>query len=110
MNSFEYWKECISIAADECGLVITDKQLNELADSVQGGYENFDMAFGYDVASRNWESDESKELKRIKREQDNRRIWVASTKPCRVCTTTGLVRDGWGRDMTCPECNGEGRI
>lgn len=33
----DYWKECISIAADDCGLVLTDEQLECLADSVEGG-------------------------------------------------------------------------
>lgn len=28
MSTADYWKECIGIAADECGLVLTDEQLN----------------------------------------------------------------------------------
>ena len=45
MNSIDYWKECISIAADECDLSITEQQLCELAASVEGGHENYGMAF-----------------------------------------------------------------
>ena len=45
MDSLDYWKECISLAADECGAVLTEKQLNEIAESVKGGHENYGMAF-----------------------------------------------------------------
>ena len=45
MKSNDYWKECISIAAEECGLEITDNQLQSLAESVEGGHENYGMAF-----------------------------------------------------------------
>ena len=44
----DYWKECISMAADECGLVLTDEQLECLAGSVEVGHESYGMAFGHD--------------------------------------------------------------
>lgn len=46
MNStIDYWKECISIAADECDLSLTKEQLDYLASSVEGGHDNYGMAF-----------------------------------------------------------------
>ncbi|MFY9326463.1 MAG: hypothetical protein WAO76_00340 [Georgfuchsia sp.] len=45
MNATEYWKECIAIASDECELTITSEQLEYLASSVEGGHENYGMAF-----------------------------------------------------------------
>ena len=45
MDKLDYWAECISIAADECGLEITAEQLSELASSVQSGHENYGMAY-----------------------------------------------------------------
>lgn len=45
MNDLEYWKECISIAADECDLSLTSEQLEYLADSASGSHENYGMAF-----------------------------------------------------------------
>lgn len=45
MNELEYWKECISQAAEDCGLSMTSEQLESIADSVQGGHENYSMAF-----------------------------------------------------------------
>ena len=41
-----YWEECISTAADECGLKLTKEQLKYLADAAEGGHENYGMAFG----------------------------------------------------------------
>jgi len=45
MDRLDYWKECISIAAEECGAVLTDTQISEIAESVQGGHECYGMAF-----------------------------------------------------------------
>lgn len=36
--------------------------------------------------------------------------WELRTKPCVTCVTTGTVRNGWGRDATCWDCNGKGRV
>lgn len=41
----DYWKECISSAADDCGLVITDEQLKCIADAVEISHDNYGMAF-----------------------------------------------------------------
>lgn len=45
MTDLDYWKECIVIAADECELEITGKQLEYIADSVAKGHEHYGMAF-----------------------------------------------------------------
>lgn len=106
----KYWKECISIAADECGLALTDEQLDYLAGSVEGGFENYDMAFGNDCIPNPVESRAQEELRILKREKQKQEEWEYSTKPCRSCITTGTVKDGWGRDVTCPDCYGKGRV
>ena len=63
MNGIEYWKECVSIGADECGAELTDEQLDYIAGSVEGGHENYGMAFYSPPASdrldsieREWEA------------------------------------------------------
>ena len=73
MNSLDYWKECISIAADECGAVLTDTQIAAIAESVEGGHENYGMAFYSPPASdryrqieREWEA----KYKSLQREFD----------------------------------------
>ena len=45
MNDLEYWKECISIAAEECDLKLTAEQLDHIAASISGWHENYGMAF-----------------------------------------------------------------
>ena len=45
MSTTDYWKECISLAGEECGLVMTDDQLETLAESAKMGHENYGMAF-----------------------------------------------------------------
>lgn len=45
MTSQDYWAECISDAAGEVGLEITNEQLNHLAEAVSGAHENYGMAF-----------------------------------------------------------------
>jgi hypothetical protein len=37
MTSIDYWKQCISCAAEECGLEITQEQLDSIAECVEGG-------------------------------------------------------------------------
>lgn len=41
----DYWKECISIAADECGVALTAEQLEYIADSAEVGHDYYGMAF-----------------------------------------------------------------
>lgn len=45
MTTTDYWQECLSTAADECGLTLTRDQLRFLAQAVEGAHENYDMAF-----------------------------------------------------------------
>lgn len=40
-----YWEECVSSAADDCGLKLTDEQLKCLSGAVEIGHENYGMAF-----------------------------------------------------------------
>lgn len=63
MSEKDYWKECMSIAADECDLQLTDDQLESLAESAESGHENYGMAFysppgsdRYDDIEREWKS------------------------------------------------------
>lgn len=44
-NDAEYWRECISIAAEECELALTPEQLAYLADAASGGHEHYGIAF-----------------------------------------------------------------
>ncbi len=105
----DYWNECIAEAFEDAGIIATKEQIENVAGWVDGAHENYGMATGNDVANANFISDEARELERLKGEQEKRRIWECETKPCKSCTTTGIVQDGWGRDMTCDNCGGDGR-
>lgn len=103
-----YWSECVSAAADECGLLLAPKQLDCLVEGVRGGHEHFGMASGHDVASANLSASREREvadLKRaIKREKDK--------VHCTNCNGRGRVYTFGGTMMSnseCWKCHGEGR-
>ena len=107
--SEEYWKECISEAFDDAKIFASDEQIELVTSWVVGAHENFSLATGLDVDNANYISDEAKELENLSAQLEKNRRWLAETKPCSVCTTTGLVSDSWGRDTSCYNCNGDGR-
>lgn len=45
MNRHEYWIECISNAAEEIDLELTDEQLDSLASAAENGHECYGQAF-----------------------------------------------------------------
>lgn len=63
----EYWKESLSSAAEECGLIITEEQLNFMAEAMQGSHENYGLYTGYDSITCPAESQAQKELEELKR-------------------------------------------
>lgn len=63
----DYWKECISIAADECGLSLTPEQLDCLASSAEAGHEHYGMAFYSPSSSERLSEIESEHKARYKR-------------------------------------------
>lgn len=107
--SILYWKEGIESGADDLGLKLTQQQLNYLAETIQGGFENYDTAFGYDVISVPAESQAKEELRNLKAEIKKREDWELSTEPCETCTTRGTVEDVYGRTICCDYCGGKGR-
>lgn len=66
MTDLDYWKECISIAAEECGLDMTSEQLEELAEGVSGGHENYSMAFYSPPASERLDDIEDEWRQKLK--------------------------------------------
>ncbi len=105
----DYWLESVSAAFDDAEIKASDEQIKLVAESIESSHENHDLFTGVEVANRNFQSDEAIALKELQAENEKKRIWELNTKPCKSCTTTGNVIDGWGRDMTCPDCQGKGR-
>jgi len=76
MDAQAYWKECISEAAEECGLKLTQGQLDCLASGAQAGHEHYGMAFYSPPSSdriREIERDDADRLKRLQSEYDEYR-------------------------------------
>lgn len=62
MKKINYWEECIQLGAEECGLTLTNEQVNSLAQSAQASHENYGLAFyspssndRLDEINREWE-------------------------------------------------------
>jgi len=99
-----YWEECISIAADECDLLLTKEQLEYLADAVAGGHENYGMAFGHDCIPNPLQTENDRLKKELRTEQDK--------VICTVCAGKGeIVSHGpvHSAVSSCWKCRGEGR-
>lgn len=106
MNSIEYWEECISEAACELELNITDEQLNGLAKSVDAGHESYGQAFYAPPISEHPVFAQVKELERQLNEEKEKVV-------CSICggtgKETGLVGTSHRYISTCWKCNGDGR-
>lgn len=73
MNTSDYWTECISAAAEECGLTLTPEQLECLAGGAEGGHDNYGMAFyspPWSDRMGDIEREASDKLKRLQAEFD----------------------------------------
>lgn len=108
MTPLEYWAECISVSAEEIGLKLTDEQISELAAGVLGGHENYNMAFGYDVATSNRYA----QLEREKQEAKDAVRREKNKVHCRECNGRGRYEIAGPYHSSihqCHKCNGEGR-
>jgi len=45
MERLKYWEECLDSSFNENGVIVTPEQLTAIAIDVQGGHENYGMAF-----------------------------------------------------------------
>lgn len=41
----DYWRECVDIAAEDCGLTLTDEQAECLAGAFESSHEHYGQAF-----------------------------------------------------------------
>lgn len=70
----DYWKECIKEALEDAELEATDKQIDRVTEWVEGAYENYGMAHGYDVMTNPRDSRIEELHRKIKRiEEDHER-------------------------------------
>lgn len=109
MTREDYWKECISVAADECGLAMTVEQIAHFADTVAGAHETYGMAFGDAVASANLSARSKRENADLTKALNHEREKEVCDICCgrgRIISTTGV----WATNTGCHTCNGEGKV
>ncbi len=73
---FDYWRECLGIAADEHDISLTKDQLDALADAASSGHEHYGMAFYSPPASERLDEirrEGDKKLKALQAEFDRYR-------------------------------------
>jgi hypothetical protein len=104
MAATDYWKECIEIAANDCGLVLTPDQLQALAWAVESGHENYGQAFYSPPAGEYTDM----RVANLQRELATERAKIV----CKECKGTGrTVENFYNRSSSSPcwKCNGDGR-
>lgn len=72
----DYWEECISIAAEEVGLVITPDQLKAIASAVESSHDNYGLAFYSPPASDHYdhlEREQQRKFKNLEKELEDYR-------------------------------------
>ena len=106
----DYWLECVTEAFEDSDILARDEQIAQVADWMRGAHENYSLSTGLELTSKNFVSDEAKELYQLKEKLERKRVYNASTSACDVCSTTGRVLAGWGRSVECPKCGGTGRV
>lgn len=104
VGDHNYWRDCISEAAEACGLTLTIEQLQCLAEGASGGHECYGMAF-YSPPAGEYLTGENERLRReLRAERDK--------IGCADCGGTGRLRYNsgpWAVNTGCSKCNGEGK-
>ncbi len=103
----QYWEECLSEAAHDCNLEISDAQLKCLAEAADNGHENYSMMFPSGPPDPL--VGEKTEIQRLQDELQKERDKVT----CRVCNGSGQeishgpIHSSYSQ---CWKCNGNGRV
>lgn len=100
--SSAYWIEAVESSLEEAGLVATEKQIAGIAGDMEIAFEQYDMAHGYDVASKNLSSDKDSQITKLKKELR----YELDKQLCSDCSGKGYS----SRGSRCYKCNGEGRV
>jgi hypothetical protein len=77
MSKADYWKETISIAADECGAKLTPEQLAYIAGAAEASHDNYGLAFYSPPASYHYagiEREYERKYKALQAEFDRYRV------------------------------------
>lgn len=106
----DYWGECIRIALEEAGLSASEEQIDTIVSAVEGDFENYSLARGYETIPKHSQTIAEKALQELQQEIEKEKVYISTIKPCKSCNTTGSVLDIWNREIECFECSGKGRV
>jgi len=76
----DYWKDCISEAADECDLKLTPEQLDCLAGAAESGHDHYGMAFYSPPWSDRMSDIESEWKAKLKAQQEEHERYVRNAE------------------------------
>lgn len=97
-----YWKEVVPEIVAEIGITLSDEQMQQLIEGIEGCAENQWMWFGQPASRVDYKTEEIKKLKdELEREQ--------SKIVCNVCEGSGQERYIFGYS-SCVKCGGSGKI
>ena len=109
MTPTQYYEECVSEAAEECGAALTSEQITYIAEAVEGAAGGISQAFGWDVASANRSTEIERERQAGWRAAQEEREKIT----CRACRGSGELREAVGTAhasiSSCWKCGGQGR-
>ena len=99
----DYWKECVSCALDEAGIIASNEQIETIKAIVEGAHDNIGQAY---YAPENPLISENKKLERqLSIERDKRHCEECNGKG-RI-TTQGTYHSS---NSECYKCRGEGKL
>lgn len=107
MNDKDYWVEAVMSSFEEHGVSADAEQIEKVADDVRLAHQNYDTAFGHDVASANLSGEKDRKITELAKALDNEQRKVR----CERCEGRGVLpNDGGPRTAAnCSKCRGEGR-
>jgi len=105
----DYWFDAIEASLSEVGVSATQEQIEHIAGDMEVCHDQYDMAYGYDVASQNFQASKDDEIAKLKKELQLER----EKQTCKYCSGHGhtITQGPCHRSLhTCPKCNGLGRL
>jgi RecJ-like exonuclease len=100
----DYWIESVAETLEGVGIFATDKQIKEIAESMEMSCENCSLNSG----DHSGESPAQLELRELKRKNEEHDSWLKSTEYCTNCKGSGYPNSE--TSLCCSKCNGTGRV
>lgn len=106
----DYWISAVEEALAQVKVELSLEKIETMAQVISDAASVYGECSGEQAATRGLESHAERELRELKEKEESRLSWINTTKPCRICCSSGMVLDGWGRTMGCRACDESGRV